>query len=155
MTMKEKRLRRLQVLHNQVSRLDRRLITLHRQSDQLDALAASLLCRCPGLGRRRSADLGCTALGGHKHHLTAPLHFDCWLAQAGGKQHQQTQPAARSQANAGGAPELWIGSRIPPEQFVDIDPDHPFAYDLDLVGERSLSRLLDVSITQEGRPSPA
>lgn len=42
----------------------------------------------------------------------------------------------------------WVN--LPADQPFDPGPDHPFAHDLDLIGERSLARLLDVSLTQEG-----
>ncbi len=40
--------------------------------------------------------------------------------------------------------------RIPAEENLPIPPDHPFAIDLDLVGERSIHRLIDTSVSREG-----
>lgn len=39
---------------------------------------------------------------------------------------------------------------LPPPLAEPIPPDHPFALDLDLVGERSLHRLLDTAVSVEG-----
>jgi hypothetical protein len=38
----------------------------------------------------------------------------------------------------------------PPTQDTSPPPDHPFAHDLDLLGDRSLHRLLDTAVTVEG-----
>jgi ABC-type multidrug transport system fused ATPase/permease subunit len=40
--------------------------------------------------------------------------------------------------------------RIPAEENLPVPPDHPFAMDLDLVGERSIHRLIDTSVSREG-----
>jgi len=40
--------------------------------------------------------------------------------------------------------------RLPPERAGAPPRDHPFAGDLDLVGERSLHRLLDIAVTRQG-----
>lgn len=39
---------------------------------------------------------------------------------------------------------------IPPEQIQEHSPDHPFEIDLDIVGDRSLHRLLSTAISDEG-----
>jgi hypothetical protein len=39
---------------------------------------------------------------------------------------------------------------MPPPATVPIPPDHPFALDLDLVGERSVLHLLDTAVSEEG-----
>ncbi len=40
--------------------------------------------------------------------------------------------------------------RLPPARGRPVPVDHPFGADLDLVGERSLHRLLDLAVTREG-----
>lgn len=39
--------------------------------------------------------------------------------------------------------------RIPACEY-KIDPEHPFQFDLDILGERSLHRLMDIAVTREG-----
>lgn len=39
---------------------------------------------------------------------------------------------------------------IPPEHLTPLSPDHPFAADLDIIGEFSLHRLMDTAVSREG-----
>ena len=147
--MKEKRLRRLRVLLNQIERLDRRLTELRRQNDRLTRwrLATFFVVLVVGgvvlltWGALPWAVISVILL--LPFILTVRWHRQverCTFEHRFLRELKQTQLARMTLD--------W--DQIPPEQIVQIIPDHPFAYDLDLIGERSISRLLDVSFTQEG-----
>lgn len=146
MNLRKQRQRRLR---QQIERLERREAGLQRESDRLTrwrlisfalvfvvgaavlltwgAVAwavASLLVLIPfivAVGRHRRVDVSRT-----RHRLYREL--------------KETQLARLTLD--------W--DRIPPAQPVPPRLDHPFALDIDLIGERSLHQLLDTAVSQEG-----
>jgi hypothetical protein len=147
--MKEKRLQRLQVLGNQIKRLERRINELLKQSDRLMRwrLATFLLVLLAGMAILLTwGPLPWVAIS---LVLLIPFILTVrWHRQVESSmiKHKLLRELKRTQL----ARFTLDWEQIPTEQTVHTDQDHPFAHDLDLIGDRSLSRLLDVSITQEG-----
>jgi hypothetical protein len=147
--MKEKRLRRLQVLRSQIKRLERSISKLRKRSDRLTRwrLATFLVVLLAG----SAVLLTWGALPWAVISLILLLPFFLtvgWHRQVESSiiKHRLLRELKQTQL----ARLTLDWDQIPAEQMVHTDQDHPFAHDLDLIGDRSLSRLLDVSITQEG-----
>ena len=149
MTMKEKRLRRLLVLQNQVARLDRRLTVLRKKSDQLTGWRLASFVAVLVLGAAVLLTWGALPWVVSSIILLIPFIFTvAWHRQVESSINKHTLLRDLKQTQLARLNLDW--DEIPPDQTIPVDRDHPFAYDLDLIGERSLARLLDVSLTQEG-----
>ena len=146
MTKKEKR---LQLLQHQLARLARRLTHLQQRSEQLSRWRLLLFV----LGALASgaafllwgpiAWLSVTAVAFipfivsvviHRRVDSAMTRFAIW------QQMKQTHVARMTLA--------W--EQLPPSRPFPVSPDHPFAYDIDVVGDFSLHRLLDTAVSREG-----
>ncbi len=138
-----------QLLQHQLARLERRLASLRQRSEQfsrwrliLFALGA-LLSGISFLQWGPIVWLGVTAVAFipfivsvavHRRIDTAVTRFTIW------QQMKQTH-LARMMLD-------WDG--LPAPKSFPVASDHPFAYDIDLVGEFSLHRLLDTAVSREG-----
>ncbi len=138
-----------QLLQHQLARLERRLASLRQRSEQfsrwrliLFALGA-LLSGGSFLQWGPTVWLWVTAVAFipfivsvvvHQRIDTAVTRFTIW------QQMKQTHIARMTLD--------W--DHLPEPKSFPVEPDHPFAYDIDLVGEFSLHRLLDTAVSREG-----
>ena len=141
--------RRLQLLQRQIERLDRCLVELDEQSQRIT--------------RWRLISFAVLLAGGAAVLLAwgpAPWLilslvlfsvFIYWVWQ-----HRKTESSAARlriwrQLKLDQAARMTLDwDRIPPTEPLDERFEHPFGRDLDIVGERSLQRVMDLSITVEG-----
>lgn len=136
-------------MNNQTHRLQRRLERLHRTSYRFSwirfvvffaaLLAAVLAFYLDGIW------LGavCAVVGGLLFGLVVYVHH---RINRGIRQHQLWLEATA--AHIARATLDW--EQIPVTFRHRPDPDHPFEVDLDIVGQRSLHRLLDTAVSYEG-----
>jgi hypothetical protein len=149
MVMEEKRQQRLKVLRSQIKRLERRIVKLRKQGDRLTRwrLATFLVVLLVGM----AILLTWGPLPWVVISLILLLPFILTVGW-----HRQVESSILKHRLLLELKQIQLArftldwEQIPAEQIVHTDQDHPFAHDLDLIGGRSLSRLLDVSITQEG-----
>lgn len=143
---KQKRLARLE---SQIGRLQKQIASLRRQSEQLTAVRLTLFT-LGGLGSAvLFVTLGATiwaatllpffvpfiiAVAYHRRLERGLRRFEMW-------RQLKEQHVARMKLN-------WTA--MPPPFPANISPDHPFAYDFDLIGERSLHQLLNTAVSPEG-----
>ncbi|MCC7210093.1 MAG: hypothetical protein IT323_22510 [Anaerolineae bacterium] len=140
---------RRRALERQIARLDRRMASLRRDSERLSswrlalaigvlaaAVAGLVLAGPPGFfGLGALAVIAfLIAVMAHGRVERAIRRFVLWRAI------RQTHLARMSLD--------W--ARLPPPLDVPAEPGHPFEFDLDITGERSVHRLLDTCITHEG-----
>lgn len=141
--------KRLQLLQHQLARLDRRLASLRLRSEQFSRwrlILFALAAVASGASFLRWGPivwLGVTAVAFvpfmiavavHRQVDTAVTRFAIW------QQMKQTHIARMTLD--------W--SHLPAPSMFAVPPDHPFAHDIDLVGEFSLHRLLDTAVSREG-----
>ncbi|HFQ92368.1 MAG TPA: hypothetical protein ENK32_00025, partial [Anaerolineae bacterium] len=146
LNFKEKRRRRLEQM---VGRFDGRIAQLHRHSQQLSRLrlalflAAALISGVTFLTWGAWPWLVVTLLAFipflavvflHRRVDTAVLRWQTW------RQIKQTHLARMTLD--------W--DKLPPPLPFTANPDHPFAVDLDVMGEYSLHRLLDTAVSGDG-----
>lgn len=146
MTTKEKR---LSLLRHQLARLERRLAGLRQRSEQLSRwrlilfVAAGLVSGFSFLQWGPTVWLVVTAV--------SPIPFTAVVII-----HRQVDDAINrvaiwqdlKQAHCARMTLDW--AKIPPERPFPVPPDHPFATDIDIVGDFSLYRLLDTAVAHEG-----
>ncbi len=147
--MKEQRLRRLQVLRRQIKRLERRISKLRKRSDGLTRWRLATFLVVLLAGTAILLTWGALPWAVISLILLLPFFLTVgWHRQVESSiiRHRLLRDLKQTQL----ARLTLDWDQIPAEQMVHTDQDHPFAHDLDLIGDRSLSRLLDVSITQEG-----
>lgn len=143
------KMKRLNLLQNQLARLARRLDTLRQRSDRLSRWRLILFVGALLLGGAVFLQWGpvlwlwSTAVFlipfiviviVHRRLDTAVTRFAFW------QQMKQTHVARMTLD--------W--DNIPAAKTYPVPPDHPFAVDIDLVGEYSLHRLLDTAVSREG-----
>lgn len=140
---------RLHLLQHQLTRLQNRLAGLHHRSDQLSRWRLILFIGGVLLGGvvffqwGPVAWLWVTAVAlipfivsviVHRRVDTAVTRTTLW------QEMKQTHVARMTLA--------W--DALPPTQSFPVPADHPFAVDIDVVGEFSLHRLLDTAVSREG-----
>ncbi len=140
---------RLRALNNQTHRLQHRLERLHRTSYRVSwirfvvffaaLLAAGLAFYLGGIW----LGIICVVMGGLLFGLVVYVHR---RINRGIRQHQFWLEATA--AHIARATLDW--EQIPSTFRHRPDPDHPFEVDLDIVGQRSLHRLLDTAVSYEG-----
>ena len=141
--------KRLSVLQRHVERLQRRKDAFQQRSNQLSRWRLLLFVLALIISAVLLLTLGAlwwiiltplllipfvVLVYWHRQVETAVHQLSIWQAL------KQTQ-LARMQLNWAQLPEPLL---LPPQQ------EHPFARDLDILGERSIHRLLDTAVTQEG-----
>jgi hypothetical protein len=141
--------KRLHLLQNQLARLARRLDTLRQRSESLSRWRLILFVGALLLGGAVFLQWGpvvwlwSTAVFlipfvviviVHRRVDTAVTRFAFW-------QQMKRTHVARMTLD-------W--HHIPAAKTYPVPPDHPFAVDIDLVGEFSLHRLLDTAVSREG-----
>ncbi len=147
--MNKRRQRRIDLLRSQNSRLVRRIEELQRQSDRLTLWRLLTFLALFFVGAALLLTWGAVpwAVGSLllliPFFLTVRWHrqVDASITRHSLMRHIKETHLARLTLN-------W--DQLPEGHTSSVSPDHPFAHDLDLVGDRSLVRLLDVSLTQEG-----
>lgn len=144
-----KKLARRQGLERQARRLRARLASYQRRSDQLSRLRLAVFV----LGGAASAfallNAGIWPWIGVTVLAAVPFFTAVYF-------HRQIEATIRRA-------QIWLNikethiarmtldwERIPPAQPVPPRFDHPFALDLDLIGDRSMHQLLDTAVTLEG-----
>jgi hypothetical protein len=140
---------RLRALDNQMQRLQRRLERLHRSSYRFSwirfvvffaaLLAAGLAFYLDGIW----FGAVCVAVGGLLFGLVVYVHRRINL---GIRRHQLWLGATAAQI----ARATLDWEQIPVTFHHRPDPAHPFEVDLDIIGQRSLHRLLDIAVSYEG-----
>jgi hypothetical protein len=140
---------RLRALESQTHHLQRRLERLHRTSYRLSwirfvvffaaLLAAGLTSYLAGIW----LGILCAGVGGLLFGLVVYIHHRINLAI---RRHQLWLEATSTQI----ARATLDWEQIPVTFHHRPDPDHPFEVDLDIVGQRSLHRLLDTAVSYEG-----
>ena len=141
--------KRLHLLQHQSARLERRLVALRHRSDQFSRWRLGLFA-LGGLVSGASflqwgpvVWLWVTAVAFipfivsvivHRRIETAVIRFDLW-------QRMKQSHLARMTLD-------W--AKLPAERPFPVPTDHPFAQDLDVVGDFSLHRLLDTAVSREG-----
>ena len=140
---------RLRALENQTHRLQRRLERLHRTSYRISwirfvvffaaVLAAGLTFYLDGIW----LGILCAAVGGLLFGLAVYVHHRTNLAI---RRYQLWLEATSAQI----ARATLDWEQVPVTFHHRPDPDHPFEVDLDIVGQRSLHRLLDTAVSYEG-----
>lgn len=141
--------RRLRARQREIARLDRCLAELGRRSDTLSrwrlltfglllaGSSAALLIWGPvafAVTGLALAALFLVTVSRHRTLEQTAVRFQLWRDLTAAQVARMTLD--------------W--EHIPPESAHDVPADHPFAHDLDLVGPRSVHRLLDLSTTIEG-----
>jgi hypothetical protein len=141
--------KRLQLLQHQLTRLERRLNGLRQRSEQFSRWRLILFALGALLSGGSFLQWGpvvwlwvtavafipfIVAVVVHQRVDTAVTRFAIW------QQMKQTHIARMT---------LEWPSLPAPKSF-PVLPDHPFAFDIDLVGEFSLHRLLDTAVSREG-----
>ncbi|NCF66663.1 MAG: hypothetical protein GWP61_11860 [Chloroflexi bacterium] len=145
----EKRNRRLQALRNLIQRLDRHLIQLRNRSDQLTRWRLASFALFVILGSVILLTFGALVWATAGIILLLPfLMTVVWhrRVERSIDRHLLWRRLKKAQL----ARMVLDWDNIPPVQRLQILPEHLFAIDLDLVGDRSIFRLLDVSLTLEG-----
>ncbi|MBZ0289651.1 MAG: hypothetical protein K8I30_18660 [Anaerolineae bacterium] len=140
---------RLHAIQRQIEHLDRRIHRLREESQRfsrirLGIFAAGLVIAFLAFSQVNevagwiSALLALAALLG-----VARFHrrVDDSIRRHAGYRQIKTAHVARIELD-------W--PNIPPETIAAVPPDHPFAVDLDIIGDYSLHRLLDTSVSREG-----
>ncbi len=145
----DKRQRRLTALRNQIQRLDRCVIQLQRESDQLTRWRLAIFALLLVVSAVVLLTLGALVWAAITVALLIPFLLTV------GRHRQVEKSIARHflwqrLKKAQYARMVLDWDNIPPAQNLRIMSEHLFAHDLDLIGERSLFRLIDVSITLEG-----
>jgi len=140
---------RLGLLDNQIVRLQRRLLSLERRSYRyswvrfiaffLGLLATGLALYFVGLWLAAI----CLVVGGVLFGIAVTVHGRLTLSMRRHQRLIQIKSAHIARATLDWE-QLPVGFHHWPE------PDHPFEADLDLVGQRSLLRLLDTAVSYEG-----
>ena len=141
---------RVRVIQNQIDRLEARLAALYRQSNRLSQVRLSIFI------------IGVIAVGAAfwfvRGWLVGLISLLVWLAIFGVSifVHQRLETTILKY-------QIWLQMKstqiarlnldweaIPPASIGRAAAEHPFARDLDLTGDRSLHRLLDVCVSREG-----
>ncbi|WP_420642746.1 MutS-related protein [Candidatus Leptofilum sp.] len=145
----DRKTQRLQLLQQQQARLARRLVDLQKQSDGLSRWRLMLFVGAFLLGGAAFLQWGpvvwlvstavllipfIITVITHRRVETAVTRLILW------QQLKQSQIARMNLA--------WDG--IPAAQNHPVPAEHPFAVDIDLVGEFSVHRLLDTAVSREG-----
>ena len=146
--MSDRRTARETALRRQQARLARRIAALERRDDRLTwvrlalFVAGVIVVSVAVLLGQRVAALTLLALATAAFALVVALHRGLVqsLARHRGWRYLQAQQLARMDLDWDALPESTLHPR----------PDHPFERDFDLVGERSLHRLIDLAVTLEG-----
>ena len=141
--------RRLRALQRQIERLDRCLIELEQQSRRISRwrLLSFVLLLAGGA----AVLLAWGPMPWLLISLTLLSLFIYWIYQ-----HRKVEASAArlriwrrlKQDQAARMTLDW--DHMPPTEALDERMQHPFGRDLDIVGERSLQRVLDLAITMEG-----
>jgi hypothetical protein len=140
---------RAHVLRWQVARLERRLTELEQRNGRLATLRLGLFLGGLGLtavafyylGNWGGSLVGLAALAAFVTAVSAHSRVKESIAQHQiWRQIKTTHLARQSLA--------W--DDLPPPQAFDVDKSHPFAHDLNFISNRSLHRLLDTAVSQEG-----
>lgn len=144
-----KRLRRLQALNNQIDRLDRRLNDLKQRENLLSHWRLGSFTLLFLVGGAIFVTWGALAWAIASLVLLVPFALTVrWHREIEGGINRHEILRDLKQVQAARMALDW--EHLPPGQPVHVEEDHPFAADLDLIGNRSLLRVLDVSITKEG-----
>ncbi|MEM7119109.1 MAG: hypothetical protein AAF614_42215 [Chloroflexota bacterium] len=140
---------RLASLERQIARLAGRIAALKRQSEQLTAVRLTLFA-LGGLG----SGIIFVTLGAVVWAVTLfPFFIPFAISVA---YHRRVEQGLRRY-------ETWQRIKrqhlarmtldweaIPPSEVANVDSDHPFAFDFDLIGERSIHQLLNTAVSREG-----
>ncbi|MDX1992459.1 MAG: hypothetical protein SF029_08720 [bacterium] len=135
-------------LENQLQRLDRRLRELYQRSDQFTRWRLSVFL----VGAVIS--FAAASLENRLGLLAAVLFLAIFVGVA--RAHGQIKTAIQrfslwKQIKAEHLARLRLDwERLPRPTVEDFPPEHPFALDLDMIGERSVHHLLDTAISQGG-----
>jgi ABC-type multidrug transport system fused ATPase/permease subunit len=140
---------RLHTLERHITRLNRRIDDLRARSDQFVRLRVAVVAVSVVM-----AFLAFSLLGNMSGWISIVIAFIAFNVAA--YYHRQVQNSIQHHiawrrikiAHIARITLDW--ERIPAEENLPIPPDHPFAIDLDLVGERSIHRLIDTSVSHEG-----
>jgi len=140
---------RLNALERHITRLNQRIDSLRARSDQFVRLRVAIVAVSLIV-----AFLGFSALGNVAGWMAVVIAFIAFNIAA--YYHRQVQNSIQRHigwrrikiAHIARIKLDW--EHIPAEENLPTPPDHPFAIDLDLVGERSIHRLIDTSVSREG-----
>jgi len=146
---KTKRTQRLRALNKQVERLERRLSDLKLRGDRLSHWRLGSFVLFFLLGSFIFVTWGALPWAVVNLILLLPFVLTVrWHRQVENsiKRHQLWLELKRVQV----ARMMLDWDHIPAREPCQVVENHPFATDLDLIGDRSMLRLIDVSITKEG-----
>lgn len=144
-----KKAQRLHLFEHQLDRLERRLAGWRQRSDQLSRWRLILFMGALLSGGVAFLQWGPVVWLSSTAVLLIPFIFVVFV-------HRRVETAVtrfvlwqqRKQSHVARMNLDW--NRLPPARPYPVPPDHPFAIDLDLVGDFSLHRLLDTAVSQEG-----
>lgn len=140
---------RTHVLETQVARLARRLAELEQRNGRLATLRLGLFLG--GLGLTAVAFYYLGNVGGSLVGLLALVAFVTAVSAHSRVKESIAQHQMWRQMKATHlARQSLAWDELPSPQTFAVDKSHSFAYDLNLVGNRSLHRLLDTAVSQEG-----
>jgi hypothetical protein len=140
---------RTHVLERQVARLGRRLAEREQHNGRLATLRLGLFLG--GLGLTAVAFYYLGNWGGSLVGLVVVVAFVTAVSAHSRVKETISQHQIWQQIKATHlARQSLAWDELPPPQTFTVDKSHPFAYDLNLVGNRSLHRLLDTAVSQEG-----
>ena len=140
---------RLASLERQITRLSGRIAALKRQSEQLTAVRLTLFAVGGLASGVIFVTLGATiwvitffpffvpfaiAVAYHRRIENGLRRHETWLLI-------KQQHVARVRLD-------WAA--VPQAAAIEVPADHPFAYDFDLIGDRSLQQLLNTAVSREG-----
>jgi hypothetical protein len=149
MTQARTRAWRIHVLERQVARLGRRLAELEQRNGRLATLRLGLFVG--GLGLTAVAFYYLGNWGGSLVGLVALAAFVTAVSAHNRVKESIAQHQIWRQIKATHlARQSLTWDDLPPPQAFDVDKSHPFAHDLNFISNRSLHRLLDTAVSQEG-----
>ncbi|MDX1415219.1 MAG: MutS family DNA mismatch repair protein [Candidatus Promineifilaceae bacterium] len=140
---------RLNAINRQIDRLDRRLEDMKRRASRLSNWRLGIFATIFMFGAFVFFIWGALPWAIASVILLIPFVITVYWhrkIEYAIKRHYILLALKQAQA----ARMLLDWEKIPLAESIVVTKDHPFAADLDLIGERSILRLIDVSITKEG-----
>ncbi len=140
---------RRRALERQIARLDRRLDSLNGLSNRLSWARLGVFAAACAVGVILAAAVDVWAGG-----IGAAAGLAVFVILV--RQHRRVQEGIRQHAQWRAIRQMHLArmavdwSGLPPETAFSPRPDHPFEADLDLVGERSLHRLINTAVSRGG-----
>jgi hypothetical protein len=139
-----------------VRRLEHRIARLKRRSQQLELLSSNywMVRRVLVLGGALLALLSCKLAGSTTGLILTALLLVVFVLVA--IYHSRVRDSIARIALMLNIKDVQLArinldwEHLPPSAQTPPEPEHPFATDLDITGERSLHRLLDSAVTKEG-----